>query len=315
MRNLILAVGLLSLCACSSQSSKITVSKTLRGNTVETFDNDDIKSAVKSSCMRLDMLVKGIKETNGLVNVYVSDLDLGTISGAIDKPGFFTPIDDSKDSSGRQVYFLKDDALAQSSVLPADLMSSDAGLLLNAQMTDDCKTVTFGQNGTQRIFDVKAMGHRLLVLQSRDEKIEIRQYIFIGDTLAISVYQPASNIPVCVKGSDLIEKRTFKVAWNQDADFIQIQRRLGALLSDSLNVSNEFRDLVSGKIAQVSSAAVRVVPHTGKRSRAGHTSVGTNMPAPRVSSREIDIDFNTYNYLNGAVQSGQFTRKPVCSSK
>lgn len=313
MRKLILSLGILSLCACSGRTSKVTVSKTLRGNNAEVFANDEIRAAVKGSCLRLDILLKGIGETNGLVNVYVSDLDLGTLSGPIDKPGFFTPIADDKDTSGRAAYFLKGDALSQNSVLPADLKSTEAKSLIDIQgMTDDCETVSFVEDGKKKTFDVKAFGHRLLVLQSEEADGEVRRYLLHGETLDISVFQAAEDVPACVKGGNgtLVEKRTLKIAWNQDADDIQIERRFAVMLNDSLNTPAEFSNYVSGKAAK-SPSLIPYVPKTGKRRRVSAVVQRPITPLTYMG-REMAIDFNTYNYLSEAVQHGQFKRAPVC---
>lgn len=314
MRKLILSLGILGLCACSGQNSKVSISKTLRGNNAEIFENDDIRAAVNGSCLRLDLLLKGISEVNGLANVYVSDLDLGSLAGPIDKPGFFTPINDGNDPSGRAAYFLKGDAISQNSVLPATLKSTAATSLIDVQgMTDDCKTVSFNQGGKRKIFDVKVSGRRFLIMQSQDAGGEIRRYSLRGETLDITVFRIAHDVPACVKSGagPLIEKRTLKIAWNQDADAIQIERRFAILLSDSLNVPADFSNYVTGKAAISPTRSIPYVAKAGKRARVGAGSQRSTQ-ALVYMGREMDINFNTYNYLSQAVQHGQFKRAPVC---
>ncbi len=233
-RILNIAVASLTLVAtvsCGRASSKSPIGHTLAGDTsVEKIRKLGKGLGDNTKCLDLKIGMASIKG-GSIVNVYVSDVDLGTIS---DDNKTFTPIDNSAARARAALVGVKPQfENTTGKKLAKDSLIKD---LLAVKGQSHCKSITFKGGEDFEIF-----GSETGVLRARNKATgEYREYIFNpSGILTINVYTPAA--PDCdgqeIKAS---QKVSYIATWDSNFDYILMEHDFAQTIALYTEESDDF---------------------------------------------------------------------------
>lgn len=226
------AVAALTLASlsCGRVSSKSPIGHSITGGGLGKDQKPGKGIGDNSKCLDLRVGMSSIKD-GSIVNVYVSDVDLGSIS---ETDNTFTAIDNSAARARAALVLVKPQfENTTGKKLAKTSMIKD---LLAVATQSQCKTITF-QGGEE--FEI--FGSQSGVLRARNKATqEYREFIFDNSgILTINVYTPAA--PDC-DGNEIkaFQKISYIATWDANFDWILMAHDFAQTIALFSDESNDF---------------------------------------------------------------------------